>query len=200
MGFGAVSRGAIYALQGRGFNNIHVYTRRPPHLVADQNPDVYFHGPLIDLESGVGIQREDGRRVPIIEELADADIICNGVLQNVDAPLMFVGQADVGRLKPRSIIIDISCDKGMGFCFAEPTTFDSPTFEVQNGVTYYSVDHTPTYLWSAASREISKAALPFLPTMLDGSDAWKKNPILRNAMDIENGVIVNPQIISFQKR
>ena len=43
LSYGSVSRGAIYALQGRGFNNIHVFTRRPPHLVADQNPDVY-HG------------------------------------------------------------------------------------------------------------------------------------------------------------
>ena len=40
LGYGSVSRGAIYALQGRGFNNIVVYTQRPSHLVVDKNPDV----------------------------------------------------------------------------------------------------------------------------------------------------------------
>ncbi len=200
LGYGSVSRGAIYALQGRGFNNIHVFTRRPPHLVADQNPDVYYGQYYID-QSG-DIYSVDSQRCtrPIIDELKDADIICNGILQDTNNPVIFVREHEVCKLKPRSIIIDISCDAKMGFVFARPTTFKDPIFCVGDSVYYYSVDHTASYLWNAASREISKALLPFLPHIAAGSDAWDKNDTLRRAIEIRDGVICNPNILSFQNR
>ena len=199
LSYGSVSRGAIYALQGRGFNNIHVFTRRPPHLVADQNPDVYhghyFRGPM-----GLVSRASDESSRPLIDELSEADLICNGVLQNTNDPLMFVSQSEVARLRPRSLIIDISCDLGMGFVFARPTTFENPIFCVGNGVTYYSVDHTPTYLWNAASREISKALLPYLGSVAAGESAWDTDQTVRKAIEIRRGVIQNPDILHFQRR
>jgi alanine dehydrogenase len=200
IGYGSVSRGAIYALQGRGFNNIHVYTRRPVYLVADQNPDVYYHHlEVSDQGQLLGIDN-DGTVRPFIDELAKAEIICNGVLQDTDKPLMFVDETNLVRLKPRSLVIDISCDEGMGFSFARPTTFDDPIFSVGENITYYSVDHTPSYLWNAASREISRAVLAFLPTMAKGRESWIQDEIVRKAIEIDNGVIQNPKILSFQNR
>jgi alanine dehydrogenase len=200
LSYGSVSRGAIYALQGRGFNNIQVFTRRPPHLVADQNPDVYhghyFPGPMGALMS----QRSDGSQRPLIEELCEADVICNGVLQDTNDPLMFVPQSDLTRLRPRSLIIDISCDFGMGFAFARPTSFEDPTFQVGDGITYYSVDHTPTYLWNAASREISKALLAYLGTVAASESAWDADLTVRKAIEIRHGLIQNSNILHFQHR
>lgn len=144
IGFGSVSRGAIYALHGRGFNNIHVYTRRPIHLVLDQNPDVYYHHIEIDADGYAHVREAWGEVRPLIEDLAEADIICNGVLQDTDQPVMFVRNNEVGRLKRGGVIIDISCDEGMGFEFAKPTSFDEPTFLVGDGIVYYSVDHIPS--------------------------------------------------------
>ena len=37
---------------------------------------------------------------------------------------------------------------------------------------YYAVDHSPSYLWDAATWEISEALLPFLPTVMAGPEAW----------------------------
>jgi len=200
IGFGSVSRGAIYALQGRGFNNIHVYTRRPVHTVANQNPDVYYHH-LDTREDGTAYIKEQWGEVrPLIDDLAKADIICNGVLQDTDHPLMFVRGCQLVQLKRRCIIIDISCDRGMGFEFARPTTFEQPTFIVGDGVLYYSVDHTPTYLWAAASREISSAMIPFLPIVAGGPDAWAKDETIKRAIEIRDGHVQNPKILSFQKR
>jgi alanine dehydrogenase len=113
---------------------------------------------------------------------------------------MFVRAPEVGRLKPRSLIIDISCDEGMGFPFARPTSFESPTFQVGDTITYYSVDHTPSYLWNAASREISKALLPYLGTVAAGEAAWEGDATVRRAVEIRDGVIRNPAILSFQGR
>ena len=200
LSYGSVSRGAIYALHGRGFNNIHVYTRRPPHLVADQNPDVYY-GQYYYGEGGTLMARSpDGVEHELIAELSDADIICNGILQDTNNPVMFVHEKDVKMLKPRSLIIDISCDEGMGFSFARPTTFTNPVFQVGNNITYYSVDHTPTYLWNAASREISKALIPYLGLVASGSSAWEANNTIRRAIEINEGVINNLNILKFQSR
>lgn len=200
LSYGSVSRGAIYALQGRGFNNIHVFTRRPPHLVADQNPDVYYGQYCEDSDGTIIVKKSDGSARPLIEELSDADIICNGILQDTNNPKMFVRKEEVVKLKSRSLIIDISCDEGMGFAFARPTSFEDPIFYVGEKIAYYSVDHTPTYLWNAASREISKALLPYLGIVATGESAWETNTTIRKAIEIRDGVIQNPKILSFQRR
>jgi alanine dehydrogenase len=200
IGHGSASRGAIYALQGRGFNNIHVYTRRPTHLVADQNPDAYYHHLFSDADGLIRARHFDGSIRPFIEELAEADIICNGVLQDTNSPVMFLDDSTVQCLKPRAAIIDISCDKGMGFSFAQPTTFDQPTFMVGNNCVYYSIDHAATYLWDAASREISRSFLPYVPIITGGPVHWRENQTINRAIEIKDGKILNRNIISFQNR
>ena len=58
----------------------------------------------------------------------------------------------------------------MGFSWARPTSFDDPTFVVGDNVTYYAVDHSPSYLWNSATWEISEALLPHIETVLAGPD------------------------------
>lgn len=200
LSYGSVSRGAIYALQGRGFNNIHVFTQRPAHYVADQNPDVYHGSYFLGSEGRPMSKDSEGIEAPLIEQLEEADIICNGILQDTNNPFMFVREHEIEMLKPRSLIIDISCDKGMGFAFAQPTTFLDPVFQIGSEVTYYSVDHTPSYLWNAASREISKVMLSYLEIVASGKRAWEDCPTLRRALEIVDGVVLNPNIVRFQRR
>jgi alanine dehydrogenase len=87
----------------------------------------------------------------------------------------------------------------MGFYFAEPTSFERPIIELDRGISYYSVDHTPTYLWNAASREISSALLPFLETILD-PNKWIDDAVIYNSIDILNGNVINQNINKFQGR
>jgi alanine dehydrogenase len=88
----------------------------------------------------------------------------------------------------------------MGFSWARPTTFTDPTFVVGEKVLYYAVDHSPSYLWNSATWEISEALLPFLRPVLGAPDAWEADPIIRRAIEIHDGVIRNPAILSFQDR
>lgn len=88
----------------------------------------------------------------------------------------------------------------MGFSFSRPTSFTAPVFQVGDNITYYSVDHTPSYLWNAASREISKALIPYLGVIAEGEEAWYENITIRKAIEIRNGVIQNPNILRFQRR
>ena len=195
---GSVSRGAIYALRGRGIEDITVYTQRPSWSVHDQIIGCRY-GQMEREGDGVVVVEDDGTRRPMIESLAGADVIVNGILQNTDRPLMFVREGEEDRLKPGGVIVDVSCDLEMGFPFARPTSFDKPIFPA-GATTYYAVDHTPTYCWRSSSWELSRVVVSFLETVLRGPDGWAEDETLRRAIEIRDGVIQNPKILSFQKR
>jgi alanine dehydrogenase len=112
---------------------------------------------------------------------------------------MFVPEDQNNRLKPGCLIIDISCDEGMGFSFAKPSNFETPIFKTGR-LFYYAVDHTPSYLWNAASWEISNNLIPYLPIIMGGIDKWKESETIRRAIEIKDGIIQNPKITSFQNR
>ncbi len=197
---GSVSRGAIHALQGRGFAEVTVYTQRSPWAVHDKVPGCRYGHMFHDDASGRMLAiAEDGTRRPLVDVLADAGVIVNGILQDTDRPLMFLQDDDIDRFALGALIVDVSCDLGMGFPFARPTSFEEPTFAV-GGVTYYAVDHTPTYLWRSASWELSRVVVPFIETVIDGPAAWEGNETIRRAIEIREGVIRNPKVLSFQRR
>jgi alanine dehydrogenase len=201
LSFGSVSRGAANALIGRGFSEVTAFTLRPPHLVRDQRFGVRYGRMRRGREdAGMTAAPPFAPRRPLIEVLADADIIVNGTLQDPRNPLMFVRSGEEDRLRDRSLIVDVSCDAGMGFPFARPTTFEDPVRRVGPGVRYYAVDHTPSYLWDAATWEISGALLPYLADVMRGPDGWSAIATLQRAVEIRDGVIRNPVILSFQGR
>jgi len=199
--FGAVSRGAIYALKERGFRDITICVLRPDHEVREEVLDChYVHiQEDQDAEARISIIEHDGTSRPLNDLIRESDIIVNGTLQNPDHPLSFVTEDKISSLKPGCLIIDISCDKGMGFSFARPTTFKNPMIKLGT-VDYYAVDHSPSYLWESASRSISAALIVHLPTVLSGRESWQQNETIRQAVIIDAGVIQKPQILSFQKR
>ncbi|MCJ9429648.1 N(5)-(carboxyethyl)ornithine synthase [Kordiimonas marina] len=201
LGFGAVSRGAIYALKAHGFRDITVCIQRPDHEVREEVLDCHY-ARLRRGEEGEArmiVVEHDGSERALSELISEADIIVNGNLQNPDHPVDFVIEAEKECLKPGSLIIDVSCDEGMGFYFAKPTSFKDPMFKVGD-TDYYAVDHTPSYLWESASRSISAALIVHLPSVVDGRAGWQKNETIRRAINIDAGVIVKPHILSFQKR
>jgi alanine dehydrogenase len=198
--FGSVSRGAVYALFGRGFNDITVYTQRHALHVGDQMARVSNYRHFDEDDSGRLLSvHPEGNAYPFIEDLKTADIIVNGILQDTDHPLMFLEDSEVDQLKPGCLIIDISCDEGMGFPFAKPTSFENPMIQVGK-TSYYAVDHSPSYLWNSASWEISNSLIPYLPIVMRGKKSWEKNQTIRRAIEIMDGQIQNPKILSFQKR
>ena len=102
-------------------------------------------------------------------------------------------------LKPGCLIIDVSCDENMGFFFAKPTSLKNPMFKIGK-VDYFAVDHTPSYLWESASRSISAALIVHLPAVLEGYESWQQNETIRQAVNIDAGIIQKQDIISFQNR
>ena len=199
--FGAVSRGAIYALKAHGFRDITICIQRPDHEVREEVLDCHY----VRIRSGNAgearmlIVEHDGTERPLSELISESDIIINGTYQDIDNPVDYVTREESSSLRPGCLIIDVSCDDGMGFYFATPTSFEKPMLKF-GSVDYYAVDHTPSYLWESASRSLSAAMIVHLPTVAGGRDAWRQNQTIERAINIDEGSIVKENILSLQGR
>lgn len=201
IGFGATARGAVTALTALGVHDVAVLTNRsvaavgaPIHSVLIRQFD---HEPGGEHLSHVVTERG---REPLADYLAQADVVVNCTLQDTARPLVYLRRRDLTAFRPGSVIVDVSCDEGMGFSWARPTTFDDPTFVVGDNILYYAVDHSPSYLWNSATWENSNALTPFLRPVLEGPDGWDADETVRRAVEIRDGHVLSPAILAFQGR
>ncbi|MCI0142386.1 N(5)-(carboxyethyl)ornithine synthase [Arthrobacter bambusae] len=201
IGFGATARGAVTALNAHGIHDVQVLTNRgvaavgsPIHSVRivqfDHDQNAPFLSEVIT----------DRGRLPLAPFLAASDIVVNCTLQDPNSPLTYLRTEDLDAFQPGSLIVDVSCDEGMGFSWARTTTFAEPMFTVGDHINYYAVDHSPSYLWNSSSWEISEALLPFLETVISGPEAWAANETISRAIEIRDGIIRNPDVLQFQGR
>ena len=109
------------ALDALGIRDITVLTQRAVAAVASPIPTVRF----------VNFDRiaQDPRRVlalehsgppPLAAVLAEHDVIVNCVLQDTDAPIIFVMNEELGLFARGTLFVDVSSDEGMGFEWARP--------------------------------------------------------------------------------
>jgi alanine dehydrogenase len=199
--FGAVSRGAIYALKAHGFRDITICIQRPDHEVREEILDVHY----VRIRKGganeprMVVVEHDGSVRSLSELISESEILINGTYQDTDNPFDYVKRDEKSILKPGCLIIDVSCDEGMGFYFAKPTSFKKPMFSVDQ-IDYYAVDHTPSYLWESASRSISAALIVHLPTVVNGRKTWETNETILQSINVNRGIIKKDSILRFQNR
>jgi alanine dehydrogenase len=200
IGFGATARGAVTALSAQGIHDVSVLTTRGVAAVASPIHSVRIVQFDHDPDGGPSHVITTRGRVPLAPFLAERDIVVNCTLQDPTSPLIYLHTEDLGAFRPGSLIVDVSCDEGMGFEWARPTGFDEPMFDVGDHVHYYAVDHTPSYLWNSASWDISEALIPFLRPVLEGPEAWEMDETLSRAVEIQDGRVRNSAILDFQHR
>ena len=101
IGFGATARGAVTALAALGVHDVDVLTHREVAAVASP----IHSARIIHFDSDESAARvshavtEQGR-VRVARFLAEHDIIVNCVLQDTDAPLMFMTDDDLAEMTP----------------------------------------------------------------------------------------------------
>ncbi|MFI0367047.1 N(5)-(carboxyethyl)ornithine synthase [Actinomadura sp. 1N219] len=199
--FGATGRGAVTALNAHGVHDVDVLTQRGVSAVASpiHSAQIVHFDRDPDDPALTRVLTDDGM-VPAAAFLAQHDIIVNCVLQDPGAPLMFATAADLPLFPSGTLVVDVSCDAGMGFEWARPTSFDDPMYTVGDNVRHYGVDHSPSYLWDSATWEISEALLPHMHAVLADPSALETDTIIERAVEIRDGVVQNPEILSFQHR
>ena len=199
IGFGSTGQGAAAALRAQGVEDLSVVTRRPSTAVTPPAGTTRMARLRYDATPGGStVQLADGE-ASLPAFLAEHDIVVNCVLQDVTAPEVYLASEDLALFTPGSLFVDVSCDKAMGFSWARPTTFDQPTTTVGDSMHYYAVDHSPSLLWDSATWELSKALLPYLPTIAS-PQSWDADETVRRAVEMRDGAIQNPSILAYQGR
>ncbi|MEV6769836.1 N(5)-(carboxyethyl)ornithine synthase [Nocardia sp. NPDC051030] len=199
--FGATARGAVRGLSALGISDVTVLTQRSVSAVASPFASVrmqHFQRDPANPSRTLALKAPEPG--PLAEMLAQYDVVVNCILQDTEEPLMFVQNEDLKLFARGTLFIDVSCDEGMGFEWARPTSFADPMLSIGDDLHYYAVDHSPSYLWNSATWENSEALLEYLPIVMAGPEAWEGSETIRRAIEIRDGRVQNLRILSFQGR
>ena len=91
----------------------------------------------------------------------NADVVVAAVLVPGERPPIVVTREMVSRMKPQSVIMDISIDEGGCVETSRLTTHEHPTF-VQEGVIHYCVPNIPSLVAQTSSYAFLNAAFPYV--------------------------------------
>jgi len=129
------------------------------------------------------------------EDIGKYDVIVNAILWNVFNEHRIIYKDDLRKMKKGSMIIDISCNHQMEIETGYPTTIEKPIYVV-DGIIHYAVDHTPAIFWKTASESISHEIAKFIDDLTEENE----NAVLEKATIIDKGMILDTDIMQFQRR
>jgi alanine dehydrogenase len=130
-------------------------------------------------------------RMTISEEIAYADLVIGAVLiPGTQAPKLVTRQM-LSRMRPGSVIVDVSVDQGGCFETARPTTHEDPTY-IEEGVVHYCVDNIPGAYPRTSTFALTNATFPYILQIADQGyqKALTENETLRRGLNLIEGEIV----------
>jgi len=127
--------------------------------------------------------------------LSRSDLIIGAVLiPGARAPRL-VTRADLKRLTPRSVIIDVAIDQGGCVETAHATTHSNPTYIVDD-IVHYCVANMPGAVGRTSTYALTNVTLPYaLQIANKGVDrALADSSALREGVNIRQGRVTNPAV------
>jgi alanine dehydrogenase len=118
----------------------------------------------------------------------DADLVIGAVLvAGAKAPVL-VRDSLVARMKPGSVLVDISIDQGGCFESSRPTTHSEPTFPVANSV-FYCVANMPGAVPHTSTYALTNVTLPYVLEIANNglADAVHRDPALASGVNAVDG-------------
>ncbi len=103
--------------------------------------------------------------------VTQADLVVGAVLVPGAAAPKLVKRAQLGRMRPGSVVVDVAIDQGGCFETSRATTHDEPTYVV-DGVVHYGVANMPGAVARTSTYALNNATLPF--TLALANKGWKQ--------------------------
>ena len=182
LGCGTVGRNAIQMAVGLGAQVVALNRWLPPM----RELDALYRGRVLFrlLEDAV-----------VEEEALQADLVIGAVLIPGGRAPYLIRKETVSRMKPGSVIVDVSIDQGGCVETSRPTTHSHPVYEV-DGVLHYCVPNIPAAVPRTATQALANVTLPYiLRVAREGLeravDAW---PALARGLNVHQGRIVHPEV------
>ena len=128
------------------------------------------------------------------EEVLKADVVIGAVLTAGASAPKLVKREHLAKMKPGSVLVDVSIDQGGCFETSRPTTHKDPTYAV-DGVVHYCVANMPGAAPRTSSEALVHATLPFGLLLADkGLDALKANIHLAKGLNVLAGEVTHPAV------
>ena len=128
------------------------------------------------------------------DEILKADVVIGAVLTAGAAAPKLVKREHLTRMKPGSVLVDVSIDQGGCFETSHPTTHAEPTYIV-DGVVHYCVANMPGAAPRTSSEALGNATLPFGLALADhGLDALKRDKHLAKGLNVLKGELTHPAV------
>lgn len=131
-----------------------------------------------------------------VEKMYEYDVLVNCVMWDTSRTDRVIYKEDLKKMKPGTLIIDISCDPNLEIETSHPTTIDEPTYIV-DGVTHYSVDNTPAMYPITVTKGLSEGIAKYVEILIE-KDFLEYPDNLKTATQIINGHIVDNRISDFR--
>jgi len=182
LGAGTVGKNAIRVAMGIGARVV----------VIDKDPnklrylDDIYHGRLVTLVANIAT---------IEYELEHADLVIGAVLLPGAKAPRIIKRDHLKRMKPGSVIVDVSIDQGGIAETSKPTTHEHPTYMV-DGVVHYCVANMPGAVPKTSTAALTNATLPYVLELADLAplEAAKRSPALARGFNTHKGALTHPGV------
>jgi alanine dehydrogenase len=149
----------------------------------------------IDVDFNGRIRTITSNKYTLEQAVLDADLVIGAVLvPGAKAPKL-VSNALVERMKPGSVLVDISIDQGGCFADSRPTTHDDPTYQVHNSV-FYCVANMPGAVPRTSTYALTNVTLPYAVALADHGwlGALQADSELALGLNTHGGLLTNEPI------
>lgn len=132
------------------------------------------------------------------QKMFEYDVLINCIMWDTARTDHVIYADDLKKMRPGTLIIDVSCDPHLGIETSHPTTIDDPVYTV-DGVIHYAVDNTPAMFPITVSKVLSSGLIPYLNLLIESEyPAYPDN--LKKATVIKEGEILDPRIRDFREK
>ena len=125
----------------------------------------------------------------------DADLVVGAVLVPGAAAPKLIKRAQLSRMKPGAVIVDVAIDQGGCFETTRATTHAEPTYEI-DGVVHYCVANMPGAVPRTSTFALNNATLPF--TLALAAKGWQRacreDAHLAAGLTVHRGAIVHEAV------
>jgi alanine dehydrogenase len=127
--------------------------------------------------------------------LPEVDLVIGTVLVKGDRAPRVVTREDLGRMRPGSVLLDVSIDQGGCFETSRPTTHAVPTYLV-DGIVHYCVTNMPGAVPLTSTQALTNATLPYVLAIAEhGAErAMERDPGLAAGLTVAAGEVVHPVV------
>jgi len=127
--------------------------------------------------------------------LPQADLVIGAVLVHGATAPHVIRREQLGLMKERAVLVDVSIDQGGCFETSRPTTHSDPVYEV-DGVTHYCVANMPGAVPVTSTFALTNATLPYVLALADEglAGAIEKVPGLKPGVNVAAGKVTHPAV------